>query len=282
MLKQTTEKSKLTALMALVAVMLLLFTGCVRSGVGVVIEKDDTGMVEVSMGIKEKTYNSIMSQEGAEDIFAGKTTTVLTDGDYKYICAVEKKEFKSLDGLEMILLDLKYDFAELSEEMNGSDEAETEMPNDSGDDLWIEGDDTFDEEEKKVDYRIFKTAEITHESGFFSDKYNIKLTVNPQKELFGEDDMLAADMLGIDSGDMFKLAVDVTLPGKLSSETGKVTGNTVSFTVTDFESETLLTAESSTANMIGIVVVAAVVIILLVAAVVLMLTGKKPNKNSFE
>ena len=44
------KKNKLTALLALTAAVLMLCTGCMRSGVGVIIEPDDTGTVEISVG----------------------------------------------------------------------------------------------------------------------------------------------------------------------------------------------------------------------------------------
>lgn len=96
-------KNKRGKLAALLAAALMVFTGCVRSGVGVTIEENDTGTVEISVGINEKYYESMMAQEGAEDIFDGKETAKLTDGDDSYICMVEHKQFKNLDELKTIL-----------------------------------------------------------------------------------------------------------------------------------------------------------------------------------
>ncbi len=45
------SKKKFTSFIALLALTMMLFTGCVRSGIGVVIEANDTGTVEVSVGI---------------------------------------------------------------------------------------------------------------------------------------------------------------------------------------------------------------------------------------
>ena len=47
------KKNKLTALLALTAAVLMLCTGCMRSGVGVIIEPDDTGTVEIMAKAKE-------------------------------------------------------------------------------------------------------------------------------------------------------------------------------------------------------------------------------------
>ena len=43
------KKNKLTAFLALTAAILMLCTGCVRSGVGITIEPNDTGTVEISV-----------------------------------------------------------------------------------------------------------------------------------------------------------------------------------------------------------------------------------------
>ena len=70
-------KNKRGKLAALLAAVLMVFTGCVRSGVGVTTLENDTGTVEISVGINEKYYESMMAQEGAEDIFDGKETAKL-------------------------------------------------------------------------------------------------------------------------------------------------------------------------------------------------------------
>ena len=101
------RKSKLTSLLALLAAMLMLCTGCMRSGVGVIIEPDDTGTVEISVGINEKYIDTIKEQAGGMDPFEGKNTATLTDGDDSYICIVEHKQFTNLDELKTILLELE-------------------------------------------------------------------------------------------------------------------------------------------------------------------------------
>ena len=83
------RKNKLTAFLALTAAVLMLCTGCMRSGVGVIIEPDDTGTVEISMGINEKYIDSITEQFGGTDPFEGKDTATLTDGNNSYICFVD-------------------------------------------------------------------------------------------------------------------------------------------------------------------------------------------------
>ena len=89
------KKNKLTAFLALTAAILMLCTGCVRSGVGITIEPNDTGTVEISVGINEKYLDTLAEYADSENPFAAEDTVTVTDGDDKYICTVEKKTFKN-------------------------------------------------------------------------------------------------------------------------------------------------------------------------------------------
>ncbi len=281
MIKQFSRKKKLTSIIALLALTLMLFTGCVRSGVGVMIKEDDTGTVEISMGINEEFYDSLVEQLGGEDVFEGKSTTKITDGDDTYICYVEHKDFKNLEDLEKILLEVKYDFGSLN-----ADDSETNVADDldSDDDLWLDDDDSEDadvpsvEEETVQDLRIFKSAEVTHTSDFFGDQYYFTVTTNPQKT---QEDESAIEIPGMTGDDMFKLVVAVTMPGTISSESGVVNENTVSFTLNNLEEETVLTAESSSTNIAGIIGLA-IAVILLIVVLVLVFGKKKPQNHTFD
>ncbi len=304
MFKKLSQKKKRTSLFALLAVMMLLFTGCVRSGVGVIIHEDDTGTVEISMGINVKYYDMF----GGE-IFGDKTTTTLTDGDDTYICCVEHKEFKDLEELKTILLEVRYD--SVIPDMTAEENNEAVDVEDY-DDLWPEEDESADSEDdgtasetegsEEQDLRIFKDADITHTSNFIGDKYRFAVTTNPQKqEAVDEDSELdasssdALDMdiaaegifdLGfelpdMDSGDMFKLVVAVTMPGTITSETGTVNENTVTFTLNDIEQETVFVAESSTTNIAGIVGVA-IAIVILIVVLAFVFGKKKPQNHTFD
>ena len=192
------RKSKLTSLLALTAAVLMLCTGCMRSGVGVIIEPDDTGTVEISMGINEKYIDSITEQFGGTDPFEGKDTASLTDGDNSYICFVEHKQFKNLDELKTILLELEYNFDALEGEGSVMDDAaldesldfDWELEDDTKDDVWIsadgeeitvEDDEASDETADEENYKIFKAAEVTHESTFFGDTYHFTVTTMPHE-----------------------------------------------------------------------------------------------------
>lgn len=288
------KKNKLTALLALTAAVLMLCTGCMRSGVGVIIEPDDTGTVEISVGINEKYIDTIKEQAGGMDPFEGKNTATLTDGDDSYICIVEHKQFKNLDELKTILLELEYNFEALEGDNSTMDDSELDESLDfdlefednaeEEDDVWIsadgeeitvDGDETSDETADEENYKIFKTAEVTHESSFFGDTYHLSVTTMPHEM---DTDELA--MLGISGDNFFKLVVAVTMPGTITAEGATITENTASFTITDLDEEQVLTVESASTNVAGMIAVGIAVIVLIVI-LILVFGRKKPQQNCF-
>ena len=288
------KKNKLTALLALTAAVLMLCTGCMRSGVGIIIEPDDTGTVEISVGINEKYIDTIKEQAGGMDPFEGKNTATLTDGDDSYICIVEHKQFKNLDELKIILLELEYNFEALEGDDSTMDDSELDESLDfdlefednaeEEDDVWIsadgeeitvDGDETSDETADEENYKIFKTAEVTHESSFFGDTYHLSVTTMPHEM---DTDELA--MLGISGDNFFKLVVAVTMPGTITAEGATITENTASFTITDLDEEQVLTVESASTNVAGMIAVGIAVIVLIVI-LILVFGRKKPQQNRF-
>ena len=272
-------KTKRGKLAALLAAGLLLFTGCVRSGVGVTIEENDTGTVEISVGINEKYYESMMAQDSAEDIFGGKETAKLTDGDDSYICMVEHKQFQNLDELKTILTELEYDFADLEGADSVMEDAEPDESFEEEDDLWI-GDDTEDseaEEETTDNSRIFKSVDVVHNTSLIGDNYRLSLVTMPHEM---NDDELS--MLGMDTGDMFKLVVAVTMPGEVTAEGAEINGNTATFIITDLDEEHLLNVESETTDIAGIVAVGIAIIVLVIILAVVFTRRKPKNNRAFE
>ena len=273
-------RNKRGKLAALLAAVLMVFTGCVRSGVGVTIEENDTGTVEISVGINEKYYESMMAQEGAEDIFDGKETAKLTDGDDSYICMVEHKQFQNLDELKTILTELEYDFADLEGTGSVIEDAGLDESFEEEDDLWITDDDIEkeDAEEDTADNSfIFKSVDVVHNTSLIGDNYRLSLVTMPHEM---NDDELS--MLGMDTGDMFKLAVAVTMPGEVTAEGAEINGNTATFTITDLDEEHLLNAESETTDITGIVAVGIAIIVLIVILAVVFTRRKLKNNRAFE
>ena len=273
-------KIKSRKLAALLAAVLMVFTGCVRSGVGVTIEENDTGTVEISVGINEKYYESMMAQEGAKDIFDGKETAKLTDGDDSYICMVEHKQFQNLDELKTILTELEYDFADLEGTGSVMEDAGLDESFEEEDDLWITDDD-IEKEEAEEDTAdnsfIFKSVDVVHNTSLIGDNYRLSLVTMPHEM---NDDELS--MLGMDTGDMFKLAVAVTMPGEVTAEGAEINGNTATFTITDLDEEHLLNVESETTDIAGIVAVGIAIIVLIVILAVVFTRRKPKNNHAFE
>ena len=272
-------RNKRGKLAALLAAALMVFTGCVRSGVGVTIEENDTGTVEISVGINEKYYESMMAQEGAEDIFDGKETAKLTDGDDSYICMVEHKQFQNLDELKTILTELEYDFADLEGTDYVMEEAGLDESYEEEDDLWIDDNtETSEAEEETTDNSfIFKSVDVVHNTSLIGDNYRLSLVTMPHEM---NDDELS--MLGMDTGDMFKLAVAVTMPGEVTAEGTEINGNTATFTITDLDEEHLLNVESETTDIAGIVAVGIAIIVLIVILAVVFTRRKPKNNRAFE
>ena len=272
-------RNKRGKLAALLAAALMVFTGCVRSGVGVTIEENDTGTVEISVGINEKYYESMMAQEGAEDIFDGKETAKLNDGDDSYICMVEHKQFKNLDELKTILTELEYDFADLEGTGSVIEDAGLDESFEEEDDLWIDDNtETSEAEEETTDNsRIFKSVDVVHNTSLIGDNYRLSLVTMPHEM---NDDELS--MLGMDTGDMFKLAVAVTMPGEVTAEGAEINGNTATFTITDLDEEHLLNVESETTDIAGIVAVGIAIIVLIVILAVVFTRRKPKNNRAFE
>ena len=273
------KKNKFTVFLALTAAILMLCTGCVRSGVGITIEPNDTGTVEISVGINEKYLDTLKEYSESENPFAGEDTVTVTDGDDKYICTVEKKTFKNLEELKTILLELEYNFASLEDEGFSMDDdtLDFDSEDDGDDNVWVTSDGEvipLDEEtdEEEDNYRIFKSADITHTSNFIGDTYHFSVTT-----MAHETDTEDLAMIGMDSGDLYKLAVDITMPGKMTAEGAVITENTASFTVTDLGTEHVLTAESSTTNVSGIVAVSVATVVLI--AVLVLVFGRKKQQQ---
>ncbi len=243
MINNFRKKKKIIVLLLLVATVLMLCTGCVRSGVGVIIEPDDTGVVEISIGINEKYMETLIEEFGGSDPFEGKNTSVLTDGGERYICALEYKSFRNLEELEEILLGLEYDFEWLDEE--------------------------YSESEEELNYHIFKSAEVTHTSNFFGDKYKLSLiTVTHETE--GD-----LSLIGVNSDDFFKLVIAVTMPGEITAEGAEITGNTASFKIVDLSKEQVLKVAGSTSNVKGMIAVGVSMVVLIIVFI-LVLKRKNP------
>ena len=209
----------------------------------------------------------------------GKETAKLTDGDDSYICVVEHKKFRNLEELKTILTELEYDFAGLEGTESIMEDAGLDEPFEEGDDLWIDDNtETSEAEEETTDSSfIFKSVDVVHNTSLIGDNYRLSLVTMPHEM---NDDELS--MIGMDTGDMFKLAVAVTMPGEVTAEGAEINGNTATFTITDLDEEHLLNVESETTDIAGIVAVGIAIIVLIVILAVVFTRRKPKNNRVFE
>ena len=286
--------SRILAFLLMALSVMTLFTGCVRSGVGIVVNPDDTGDVELSYGISKETYQMILDQYDA-DLYEGEETYEIVDGDTTYICVSEHKPFGNLDELKQILLDLEYtsedteslfsageeeqyfDFEEYESEYTDicdCEECEEYMAYDHSDDLVVAED--YDESQD-TDAHIFKSVEIEKNKDFFETTYHMTLVTNAFP---ASPDELS--LYGFDTDNFYKVLISVTLPGEIKAEGATVQENTASFKLTAMEEEKTLTVNSSSVDTIRIVaLVVAVVVVILLIALLTRGNKKKTNTKSF-
>ena len=93
----------------LLSALLLVFalTGCVRTDIGVSLNKNGTGSVSASLGIEKSVYDQLTAL-GGSDIFEGKTPEAVKYGDTTYMTVTETKEYGSYDEIKAALLELTY------------------------------------------------------------------------------------------------------------------------------------------------------------------------------
>ncbi len=88
----------LTALMLVFAL-----TGCVRTDIGVTLNKNGTGSVSASFGIEKSVYDQLMAL-GGSDLFDGKTPEAVKYGNTTYMTVTETKEYGSYEEIKEALL----------------------------------------------------------------------------------------------------------------------------------------------------------------------------------
>ena len=242
--------------LALSALMLIAtLTSCVAEDIGIKLNKDGTGSVALTVGIKEAYYDMMTGADG-NSIFDGKETSeVIIDGE-KYIAVTETKEYKSFDEIETALLELTYNTEEY-EDAVGEPTEEDEVIADS--EIAVAPTETTETEVLP----IFKSVEIVKNEGLFYTNYTFKATLNPLPK-----------NAEYDFNDMMKLSITLEMPEEISQTNGgTVEDKTVTFDIEDLTNETELLASAEANNYV--VIVSIVVVLVLVFALFLFLTKKK-------
>ena len=253
-----------TIIFILTAVLLMIaFTGCVHQDIGVKINKDGTGSVTATIGIKKSFYDQL-KEAGSEDPFDGKETfTEEYDGE-EYISVKETQLFDSIEDVEKALADMTYSgqsdmLSGLEEPQDVIEATELSPETELNEDITAAGDD-----EIETDDHIFKSVEISKVKG----TYSFKAVLN---KITGEE------ALGYDMNDIYKISVSVEMPGKLKaySDGGEADGGKVVFNIKDLGKENEIYAESTTGSSLP----ALIVTVLIVGGIATVFFMRKKKSN---
>ncbi|MBO4869576.1 MAG: hypothetical protein J5585_07685 [Clostridia bacterium] len=221
-----------------------VLSGCVYQGVDVKLNKNGSGSVAVTIGLK-KDFVDNLSSLGQSDPFEGKETFEKEVGGEKYIAYTETTEYSNLDELQKALSEMKYK-SDAADEVLGDEDLPA-----------IEGEDeeTVTEEEVE-DYRVFKSVEIKKDGS----KYIFTAVPN----------VIGGSMSGYDVEELFKADMTLEMPGKITAyKNGKVDGKTITFDLSKMTDEDEMYAECKIPSMvpafigIGLAAAAAVAFIVL-------------------
>ena len=229
-------------------------TGCVYEDMNVKLNKDGTGSIATTVGLKKDFVDQMTD---GQNLFEGKETQEIeVDGD-KYIAYTETKEYASFEEIEKALADMTYetgDFGDMSEPVENELEDVSTEPADSEDSV---GDffltDPVDETPAvSSDDHIFKSVEITKDGS----KYVFDAVLNK----------VEGQVQGYDVSDVFKVSISVEMPAKISAyKNGTVDGKKITFDVSDLSEELELYAECKTASVVPVVICGVLVIASIVA-----------------
>ena len=94
-------KKKVFSLCLCLALLLSVLTGCIHQDMGVKMNKDGTGSITTTLGIKKDFYEQMKGM--GSDPFEGKTVSEYQyDGD-TYVSCAETKEYSSYEDMEKAL-----------------------------------------------------------------------------------------------------------------------------------------------------------------------------------
>ena len=225
-------KKKVFSLILTVLMLMLMFTGCIHTDIGVKLKKDGTGSVSATIGIEKDFYNQL--KQMGSDPFEGKDTIEYTYDDTVCVAYNEFKEYSSYEEMEKALLEMSYDTEALESTQN------TQR---------AEGMNT-------VQDAFLSSEDMEKNSGIFYSSYTFKAVLNPQVNTELQQDI----------NDVLKLTLNVEMPEKITQHKGgEVDGKTITFNVTDI-TEGQEFAAACESNNSGVVIGILVGLIALVAA----------------
>ena len=245
---------KKTITLLLTALMLVFaLTGCVRSDIGVTLNKNGTGSVSASFGIEKSAYEQLKAI--GTDIFEGRDTEEQKYGDATYVTYTETKEYGSYEEIKAALLELTYN-TDKFEELEGGDAEPVSDPSDYT---------LYTPEPEKKDDHIFASVDLDRSAGIFYSVYTFRATVNPPE---------ASEDTASFGGD-YKVTITVNMPEKITqSKGGSADGNTIVFDFSELTEQTEIAAVSE-ANNYGVVLGICGGLIVIVAVLFIFIRKKK-------
>lgn len=228
---------KIIALLLTVVSLALCLTGCVYEELGVKLNKDGTGSIETTIGLK-KEFVKQLTELGGSDPFDGKETTEIEYDGETYIAVTDTKKYESFEDMEKALAEMTFD-------SNGMESAFTSQPDDdTGVSIQTE-DATVDTETP-----FFKSVKIEKDGS----TYVFDAVLNAAERT----------VEGYDLSDILKVNISVEMPAKITKyKNGKVDGKKIVFDLSDISEETELYAECKVSSpvpaIIGIVLAVAAV-----------------------
>ena len=242
---------KILAIVLAVITLSLCLTGCVYEDLSVKLNKDETGSIAATIGLKKE----FVDQTGVQNPFEGKETKEIEYDGEKYIAYTEVTEYASFEEIAKALTEMTYDTEDYDvpteNEVDGDADTKTAEET-SVIDEWLA--DTSAEE--KTDNHIFKSVKIKKDGS----KYIFDAILNK----------VEGQVQGYDMSDIFKVSISVEMPAKVTAyKNGTVDGNKVTFDLSDMSAETELYAECKTASVVPVIICGILVVASLVAFIVL-------------
>ncbi len=243
---------KILAVILAAVTLSLCLTGCVYEDLSVKLNKDETGSVTATVGLKKDFVDQMM---GGQNPFDGKETNEIEIDGESYIAYTETTEYGSFEEIAKALSDMTYDtygYEDSAEnETDGDPETEIAEEPDNTETFVIDEWLTESTEQEEADNHIFKSVEIKKDGS----KYVFDAVLNP----------LTGDVSGYDMSDIFKVSISAEMPAKITAyKNGTVDGNRVTFDLSDMSEETELYAEckitSKAPAIIGLVLAVGAVV----------------------
>lgn len=228
---------KIIALLLTVVSLALCLTGCMYEELGVKLNKDGTGSIVTTIGLKKEFVNQL-AELGGSDPFDGKETTEIEYDGETYIAFTDTKEYETFEEMEKALAELTFDSTDMESTFT------SQPDDDTGVSLQTED------------------ATVNTEAPFFK---SVKIKKDGSNYVF--DAVLNAaegTVEGYDLSDILKVNISVEMPAKITKyKNGKVDGKKITFDLSDMSKETELYAECKVSSpvpaIIGIVLAVAAV-----------------------